>query len=145
MFLRQGDRDREDRIADRLEAAWGIRLIHMPRLSYIDFIGCKHDRPVCWVEVITRNYDHERLMDMGGVALKLETYNTLSALAAIPISTDWRGGFMVWDLRDDLYWINVNEISTAGSLRTIRDPRGAVNDTETVVLVRSLHRVRAHA
>jgi hypothetical protein len=133
MFLRPADREREERIAAELRAAWAVELIHMPPLSYLDFLAVRDARPVGWVEVVTRSYTYGQLMDLGGLALKRKTYLTLVAASQVKLSAGWNGARVVWDLADGLYYVHINW-ATVVSERTLSDPRRAANDCEPVVL-----------
>jgi hypothetical protein len=139
MFLRQSDSLRQDQIAAWLGHAWGMQFRYMGNLSFIDYIGVRQERPVCWVEIISRVYAHDELMRMGGVYLKRKTWETLRAIAAVPLSVSWLGAYVVWDLKDGLYSVHINSIPDYKG--TAYDPRGASNDTEPAVLVRHLTRI----
>jgi hypothetical protein len=135
MFLRPGDRQREERVAAELCAAWGVELIHMPPLCYLDFLAVRAGRTVGWVEVVSRSYTCAQLMDLGGLALKRKTYRTLVEASQVRLSGEWNGARIVWDLRDGLYYAHINW-ATVVTERIVTDPRGAANDCEPIVLFR---------
>lgn len=139
MFLRPSDSEREDAVARRLEAVMPLRLWHLPGLSFVDYLAVWQLQPVGWVEVITRSRTHDELMELGGVALKRATYDTLLALADVPLSTRWYGCAVAWNLADGLYLARVERGWPEGVLS---DPRGAANDLhEPVVFARQLRLV----
>src|SRR5215472_3643574 len=137
--MRPADLSRKQIIATWLQHAWWMDMVPMPPLSFVDFLGSRHSRPVCWVVIISRNYTWQALMDHGGVFLKWRTWATLRQLSAVPLSVTWLGCYVVWDLVDGLYCQNVANIP---DVRVIADdPRGAPNDREPAVLVTNLVRV----
>jgi len=136
MFLQDHDRARQQQLVSKIEEAKDVRLVYVGDLSYIDTLAIRNERPLCWVELISRNYDHATLMKWGGVLLKRATYDTLCRLAEVPLSVEWAGAVIVWDLTDGTYYRNVKDIPVVETIA--RDPRGAVNDTEPAILVKEL-------
>lgn len=143
MFLAEEDREREERIAARLSSAWQATLIHMPMESFVDFVAVRHNRPVAWVEVISRDYAWPDLLAMGGVVLKYDTLMTLWGLAETPLSVDWLGALVVYDLTDGLYCVNVSDIPPDITPVPFTDPaRRNRNDVnELVAFVTNLRKV----
>ena len=141
MFLRNDDRWREDRIAGELCRTWGLHLWHMPPWSPVDFLAVRHGRPVGWVEVISRSKPSSDLLARGGVALKAATHAILCALGGVPLSPDWFGAVIVYDLPDGLFWAPIDPAARLAEGR-LTDPRGAPGDTaEPVVFFADLRRV----
>jgi hypothetical protein len=139
VYMRPADLSRKNVIASYLQAAWWMELRPMPPLSYVDFLGSRHSRPVCWVVIISRSYTWQQLMDWGGVILKWRTWATLRQLSAVPLSVSWLGCYVCYDLADGLYCQHIANIPDVRA--TAYDPRGAVNDTEPAVLVTHLERI----
>jgi hypothetical protein len=139
VFMVPHDYSRKMLTAGHLERLWGMSFTPMPALSYADFLASRNERPCCWVTVISRSYSYTQLMAMGGIYLKRRTWATHNALARVPLSIDWLGAYLVWDLMDGLYSQHVSAIPDVRAVAW--DPRGATNDTEPAVLVNWLGRV----
>lgn len=139
MFMTGADTSRKLITAGYLQGLWGMRLAQLPALCYVDFLASRQERPCCWVAVISRSYSYRELMGLGGIYLKRRTWLTLTRLALVPLSIDWRGAYLVWDLTDGLYCQNVANIPDYRAVAF--DPRGAAHDTEPAVLVRWLERI----
>ncbi|HYK70375.1 MAG TPA: hypothetical protein VEV45_20695 [Streptosporangiaceae bacterium] len=139
MFMVPADRYRSLIAAGQLQAAWRMQLIPMPSLSFVGYLASRAERPCCWVSIISRSYSYPQLMSMGGVILKYRTWNTMRRLAVTPLSLDWIGAVVVWDLPDGLYCQNV--LNMPDYRAQAFDPRGAPNDIEPAVLVHDLVRV----
>lgn len=142
IFLTEKDREREERVTARLGTAWDFSFLHMPMESYVDFIAVRHNRPVGWVEVISRDYTWETLRGMGGVVLKHKTLRTMQRLAEVPLGEVWFGSRVVWEMLDGLYYVDVTDIHDP-VLRRFTDPRRANrNDVnELVALITDLKKV----
>lgn len=141
VFLHDDDRQRQDSIAERLAKEWNMRLLYVGDLSFVDFLGIRDERPVRWIELISRNYSYEQLMSYGGVFLKRQTWEAMRSLADAPLSVLWEGAYIVYDLRDGLYYNNIENIEDSPTVAY--DPRGAVNDTEAAINVKNLTRMAA--
>jgi hypothetical protein len=139
MRLSSADQEREARIAATLAAAWSVELWPMPALAFVDFLAVRDARPVGWVEVKSRTASHDELMALGGVALLRESYLTLAGLGLVPLSVNWNGARVVFDLAGELWWAPVT--LRAGLCEThIRD-RTRPGRMEHVVLFTKLRRV----
>ena len=139
VYLRPADLSRKRVIASYLQTAWWMEMIPMPPLSFVDFLGVRHSRPVAWVVIISRSYTWQQLQDFGGPVLKWKTWATLRQLSAVPLSVAWLGAYVVYDLADGLFSQHVANIPDQRII--ITDPRGAANDTEQAVLVTHLERI----
>lgn len=139
VYMRPADLSRKRVIASYLQQAWWMEMMPMPPLSFVDFLGVRHSRPVAWVVIISRNYTWQQLMDLGGIYLKWRTWATLRQLSSIPLSISWLGCYVVYDLADGLYSQHIANIADVRA--TAVDPRGAPNDREPAVLVTHLERV----
>ena len=139
VYMRPADLSRKRVIASYLQQAWWMEMAPMPPLSFVDFLGSRHSRPVAWVVIISRNYTWQQLMDLGGIYLKWRTWATLRQLSAVPLSVAWLGCYVVYDLADGLYSQHIANIADVRAIAV--DPRGAPNDTEQAVLVTHLERI----
>ena len=138
VYIVPADLSRKRIIASYLQTAWWMDLMPMPPLSFTDFLGIRHSRPVAWVVIISRAYSWQQLNDLGGIWLKYRTWATLRQLSAVPLSIAWLGCYVVYDLQDGLYCQHIANIPDVRAIA--RDPRGAANDTEPAVLVTRLER-----
>lgn len=139
VYMRPADLSRKRVIASYLQQAWWMEMMPMPALSFVDFLGSRHSRPVCWIVIISRSYTWQQLIDYGGIYLKWRTWATLRQLSAVPLSISWLGCYVVYDLADGLYSQHIANIADVRA--TAVDPRGATNDTEQAVLVQHLERI----
>ncbi len=137
-FHRPEDQDRETQLADIIKEYLGLdEMLHLGNKSYFDYIAIRNGLAIAGVELISRNYSYGQLYEFGGVYLKLKTFEQAKVFAESPLSTEWLGVFVFYDLVDGLYYREVREMVCEESM--MYDGRQArANDTELGVEIQNL-------
>lgn len=136
-FHRPEDQQRETSLANIIATRLNVTMLPLGRLSHIDYIAQRDDRPIAGVELISRNYTHQDLTNRGGIYIKATTLNQGIALANAPLSIAWQGVYFFYDLTDGLYYQEARLIR--GAPVTMHDSRQRVpSDTEPGIAINNL-------
>ena len=128
-LARQVDRDHEDEVARRLEAAWGMTLHHYALYDSLDYWAEKDGRMVAVVEVKAYNRAEGELPN---AMMSLRKY---LALLLTGVATGVHGLYVV-RFTDSIRWIDVAMIDPMGRVKVGgRTDRNRPTDVEPIVLI----------
>jgi len=138
-FHNPKDWDREKTIAETIRKSFHLdEMASIGDQSYIDFIAIRNGQALAGIEIKSRTQNHKTLMDWGGIFLSHTKIHNATQLAKTPLSTNWAGVYIFFDLKDGLYYREVRELKGKTTLMKSRRQRIA-SDTETGINITNLH------
>jgi len=137
VYETEEDHQQKLEVADYLERPWNCLFKDMGRLSPVDFVVNRHERPSAVVEVKCRPHPLERYPTAWCNDRKYDWLLSWSAGLRVP-------GFFVLKFTDGVFWINVKDIPPDTRMGGCRKLVKSTTDIEPVhdIPLDLLHRVK---